>query len=129
MELQRLTVVILRSNQELLICMAIDVMFESLRECKTCKLDSEKIMSVADKVVQAGPITSIEFIGSLCTIINCLGEYMIKHGGNGNLLLITELCNSLKHARPKDNADLGDYTRDYFHKHSGDDWYNNSGGA
>ena len=109
--------------------MAIDALFESLRECKTCKLDSEKIMSVADKVVQAGPIAAIEFIGSLCTIINCLGEYMIKHGGHGNLLLITELCSSLKHARPKDDADVLDYTRDYFHKHSGDDWYNNSGGA
>ena len=50
--------VLLRSNQELLICMAINTLFESLRDCKTCKLDSEKIFSVADKVVQAGPIAS-----------------------------------------------------------------------
>ena len=120
--------VILRSNQELLICMAINTLFESLRDCKTCKLDSEKIMSVADKVVQAGPIASIEFIGSLCTVINCLGEYMIKHGGHENFLLIRGLCDSLKHFQPVSDADVLDCTRDYFHKHSGDDWYNHNGG-
>ena len=109
--------------------MAIDILFESLRECKTCKLNSEKLTAVAEKVVNAGPIASIEFILSLSTLLNCFSEYMIKHGGHGNLLLITELCSSLMHTRPKDDAGVLDYTRDYFQKHNGDDWHNNSGGA
>ena len=51
--------------------MAIEVLFEGLRECKTCKLDSEKLTAIAEKVVNAGPIASIEFILSLSTLLNC----------------------------------------------------------
>ena len=123
----RLTVIVLKNNQELLICMAIEVLFEGLRDCKTCKLDSEKLSAIAEKVVNAGPIASIEFILSLTTLLNCFGEYMIKYGHHSNLPLITEVCSSLMRARPKEDVDVLDYTRDYFHRHKGGDWYSNTG--
>ena len=116
----------MKDSKELLLCMAAEVLFECMHECDTCKMNSKKIMDIAKKVVSGGPMDAIEFILSLSTFINCVANYVVKHD-RSNLHLFTDLCASLIHAIPKEDLNMLDSTRDFFHKNSGDDWYNNNG--
>ena len=48
--------------------------------------------------------------------INCVANYVVKHDSS-NLFLFTDLCGSLTQAIPKEDLDMLDTTRDFFHKH------------
>jgi hypothetical protein len=106
----------MKDSKELLLCMAAEVLFECLHECDTGKLNSKKIMDIAKKVVSGGPMDAIEFILSLSTFINCVANYVVKYD-RGNMYLFTDLCGSLTQAIPKEDLDMPDSTRDFFHKH------------
>ena len=120
----RLTVILMKDNKELLLCMAAEVLFESIRDCSTCKMNTKKILDIAEKVTSGGPTSVVEFILSLSTFINEVANYAVKHD-HSNLYLFTDLCHSLINTIPKEELDMSDYTRDFFHKNNGDDWYNN----
>ena len=93
--------------------------------CLSSKSFDPKIIDLTKKVLDMEEFSCYKFIMQIGTAIECFKQFMVENGDISNEVIISELCDSLKHESTLGRFDTSGFiSRSYFDRrifHKGDD--------